>query len=68
MLDLDNWKIWYGGREEIEGQMDRQNRTAGAAGWGVLWFFAEPGPAAYFGKRASKLDNIQVFFAPAVRP
>jgi hypothetical protein len=54
-------------RPLIEG---RSVATAVAAGWKVLWFFAELGPAAYFRKHAvdNKLTDIQVFFAPAVAP
>ena len=70
MLDLENWEDWFTGRQKTENQLSRQNRTAGAAGWKVLWFFAELGPAAYFRKHAvdNKLTDIQVFFAPAVAP
>jgi hypothetical protein len=70
MVNDTTWKDWFRGAAGMEQQMDRQNRTAGAAGWKVLWFFAEPRPAAFFAKFAhdEEFSNISVFYVPAVQP
>jgi hypothetical protein len=47
MTGPNRWKTWFTGLSDMENQMERQDRTAGADGRIAEWHFAEYGPAAF---------------------
>jgi hypothetical protein len=68
MTSDTTWQGWFEGDEEIEAQMQRQERAA--AGRIVEWHFAEPAVADYFRNYAEQNDmmNIIVIYTPADYP
>ena len=65
-----NWKPWYTGLAEEQGQMRRQSEAAGADGRLVEWHVADVSVANYFLQyaRDSGFNNIVVVYDPARSP
>jgi hypothetical protein len=64
-LEENNPFVWPNIRDQIDGQVERQSRTAMAQGRMVEWHFAEEEVADYFRERwKPKYPNVVVIYTP----